>query len=100
MSSVMKKCIIFVDNINDMKQVGVEGIYHAILLLSEAEQEDLYLRMQKKLHKSQPEIVAYTMMGKPLTQKQYMQEIDLGLRQIERGETISDEDLQKEIDTW
>jgi hypothetical protein len=47
-----------------------------------------------------PEIVAYTVQGNPLTQEQYLQEINIALQQIEQGKTIADEDLQKEMDTW
>lgn len=83
-----------------MKKIDIEDVYNDILLLSEADQEDLCLRIQKKLHKNQPEIVAYTVQGKPLTRKQYVHEIDKALKQIEQGKIISDEDMQKEIETW
>ena len=46
------------------------------------------------------EIVAYTVQGRPLTQEQYVQEIRFGLLQIEQEKTITDEDLQKEMETW
>ncbi len=46
------------------------------------------------------EIVAYTTAGQPLTKDEYIEEINIGLRQIEKGEMITDDELQKEIDTW
>ncbi|MDR1918732.1 MAG: hypothetical protein LBQ65_03680 [Tannerellaceae bacterium] len=46
------------------------------------------------------EIVAYTTAGKSLTRAQYIEEINIGLRQIENGELLTDDELQKEIDTW
>lgn len=45
-------------------------------------------------------IVAYDTTGKPLTLKQYNQEIDKALDDFENGRFISQEDLEKEIDSW
>ena len=70
------------------------------MLLTEVEEQDLYLHTRKMLQNNYPEIVAYTVLGNHLTQEQYLQEINLALRQIEQGNTISDEDLQKELETW
>jgi len=36
----------------------------------------------------------------PLTCSEYIEEINIGLRQIESGDVLTDEELQKEIDTW
>ncbi|TRX22812.1 hypothetical protein FNW25_11565 [Flavobacterium franklandianum] len=44
--------------------------------------------------------VAYDVSGKPLTLKQYNEEIDKGIADFENGRYISQEDLEKEIDSW
>lgn len=44
--------------------------------------------------------VAYDTAGKPLTLKQYNQEINKGIDDFENGRFISQEDLEKEIDSW
>ena len=78
-----------------MKNVDVEDI-----LLSEAEQKDLYLLAGEKVPNAHPEIIAYTAQGRHLTQEQYFQEINIALWQIEQGKTIADDDLQREVETW
>ncbi len=45
-------------------------------------------------------IVAYDVSGKPLTLHQYNEEIDKALDDFENGRFISQEDLEKEIDSW
>ncbi len=44
--------------------------------------------------------VAYDVTGKPLTLKQYNDEIDKGIDDIKNGRVISQEDLEKEIESW
>lgn len=44
--------------------------------------------------------VAYDVTGKPLTLKQYNEEINNGIEDINNGRFISQEDLEKEIDSW
>ena len=55
--------------------------------------------MKNEFHKGN-EIVAYSTSGKPLTKNEYIEQINIGLRQIENGEMITDDELQKEIETW
>lgn len=45
-------------------------------------------------------IVAYTAMGRPLTLKEYKQELTDAEDEINRGEFISQEDLEKESKNW
>lgn len=45
-------------------------------------------------------IVAYNAKGKPLTRVKYMKQLDEAEAQIARGETISQEDLEKAMDNW
>ena len=46
------------------------------------------------------EIVAYTADGRPLTKKQYIKEIEEAEAQIEKGEYIAMEELEKESKKW
>lgn len=82
-----------------MKHTSLDNIYNQIMLLSNSDKERLYRRMQEELDENQ-KIVAYTTAGKPLTRSEYIEEINIGLRQIENGDMLTDEELQKEIDTW
>jgi hypothetical protein len=45
-------------------------------------------------------IIAYDVLGKPLTLKQYNDEIDKGIDDFENDRTISHGDLLKEIKSW
>lgn len=44
--------------------------------------------------------IAYNTTEKPLTLKQYNEEIDKGIEDFKNGRFISQEDLEKEIDSW
>ena len=82
-----------------MPHVNIDNIYSQILLLSDTDKEKLYQRMQKELRENS-NIVAYTTAGQPLTEKQYIAKIEKAIEQAERGELITDEELQKEIEMW
>ncbi|MCL2739415.1 MAG: hypothetical protein FWE30_08230 [Bacteroidales bacterium] len=82
-----------------MKHTSIDTIYSQILLLSETDKERLYQRMQNELRAGQ-DVVAYSTVGKPLTQKQYIQKVTKAIEQANRGELITDEALQNEIETW
>jgi len=82
-----------------MKYTSLENIYNEIMLLSDIDRQRLYNRMKNEFHKEK-EIVAYSTSGKPLTKNEYIEQINIGLRQIENGEMITDDELQKEIETW
>ena len=82
-----------------MPHVNIDNIYSQILLLSDTDKERLYQRMQKELRENS-NIVAYTTAGQPLTEKQYIAKIEKAIEQAERGELITDEELQKEIEMW
>jgi hypothetical protein len=45
-------------------------------------------------------IVGYTTNGKPLTKQQYNERLLVAEKQIESGDYITQEDLEKEIDNW
>jgi len=82
-----------------MKYTSLENIYNEIMLLSNIDRQKLYNRMGKEFCQDN-EIVAYTTAGKPITKNEYVEQINIGLRQIENGEMITDDELQKEIETW
>ena len=61
------------------------------------------LKMIKALVESyheEDQIVAYTVDGKPLTRKQYNQELVDAETEIQRGELTSVGDLEKESQNW
>ncbi|HTO15345.1 MAG TPA: hypothetical protein VLZ83_06225 [Edaphocola sp.] len=45
-------------------------------------------------------IVGYTTSGKPLTKQQYNARLLVAEKQIESGETVTQEDLEREIENW
>lgn len=45
-------------------------------------------------------IVAYTIEGKPLTKKEYKQQLIEAEKENERGEFVTQENLEKESDNW
>jgi len=82
-----------------MQHTSIDNIYSQIMLLSNIDKERLYRRMQNELNENQ-NIVAYTTAGQPLTEKQYIAKIEKAIEQADRGELITDDELQKEIETW
>ena len=82
-----------------MNPITVDSIYNDIMLLPTANRYELYDRIKKEFH-YENEIIAYTTAGKPLMKNEYIEQINIGLRQIERGEIITDDELQREIETW
>ena len=82
-----------------MALATVDRLYNEIMLLSDSNKYMLYDRIKEKLYHDR-EIVAYTTAGKPLTRNEYVEQINVGLRQIESGKVITDDELQREIETW
>ena len=82
-----------------MENISAESIYSEIILLSDYERDKLYNRMKRNFYQNS-EIVAYTIVGKPLLKNDYIEQINIGLKQIENGEIITDDELQMEIETW
>jgi len=83
----------------DMEHLTVDSIYSEIMLLSNSDKQILYARMKKEFHKKD-EIVAFSTNGKPLTQKQYIDKIEKAIAEADRGELITTDELQKEVETW
>jgi hypothetical protein len=48
----------------------------------------------------QERIVGYTIDGQPMTKAKYNQRIEIAEKQLQKGETISQEDLEKESKNW
>jgi hypothetical protein len=82
-----------------MEQASVDNIYREIMLLSNYDQYKLYHLMEKELYQN-TNIVAYTTLGEPLSQGQYVKKIEKALAEANRNELITDDDLEKEIATW
>ena len=82
-----------------MEHTSLDNIYNEIMLLSDTDRLKLYAKMKKELYQDF-EPVAHTTTSKPLTKSEYIEQINIGLRQIENGEMITDRELQKEIETW
>jgi hypothetical protein len=79
-----------------MEHLNIERIYREIVLLSDTDRDKLYNRIQSKFYKD-TKIVAYTTGGKALTHEQYKKRINAGIEQCERGESISLEELSKDL---
>ena len=82
-----------------MALATVDRLYDEIMLLSVSSKDILYDRIRKDLY-PENEIVAYSTAGKPLTKNEYVEQIKIGLKQIANGEVITDDELQREIETW
>jgi hypothetical protein len=82
-----------------MRQASLDNVYREIMLLSDSDRQKLYQLMEKELYKKN-NIVAYTTSGKPLTKSEYIEQINIGLRQIKNGEMVTDEELRIEMETW
>ncbi len=86
--------------------MGLPELKNKVLMYIENADEQLLMKVSdifenKKITKiiSEP-IVAYDVTEKPLTLKQYNDEIDKGIDDIKNGRVISQEDLEKEIESW
>ena len=82
-----------------MIRTSLDNIFNEIMLLSDIDRDKLYNRMKKEFYRDN-EIVSYTTAGNPLTRKQYIEKIERAISEANRGELISDDELEKEITTW
>jgi hypothetical protein len=62
------------------------------------EQESIIKKIEQILDNEM--VVGYTIDGKPLTQKAYNERIELAEKQLKNGQTISQDDLEKESENW
>ena len=79
-----------------MKHVSLDNLYNEIIHLSDSDRYKLFNRMKKEFYPN-AEIVAYTTEGEALTIEQYKKRVNAGIEQCMRGESISLEDLSKEL---
>ena len=86
--------------------MGLPELKNKVLMYIENADEQLLMKVsnifenEEKLNIVSEPIVAYDVLGKPLTLKQYNDEIDKGIDDIKNGRVISQEDLEKEIESW
>ena len=87
-------------NINIEVMGAVELRNTMISYINEA--DDRLLNVLKAVVESYREndIVAYTVTGEPLTKQQYNEELLMAEKEIENGDFISQEDLEKESQNW
>lgn len=71
------------------------NIVQKILLVEEA---SILKRIDQILENEM--IFGYTVQGKPLTKKEYNKRIAVAEKQLRYGETINQEDLERESDSW
>lgn len=62
------------------------------------EQESVIKKIEEILDNEM--VVGYTVDGKPLTQKAYNERIEFAEKQLKNGETINQDDLEKESENW
>tara|TARA_R110002020_G_scaffold348689_1_gene562256 strand:+ start:217 stop:468 length:252 start_codon:yes stop_codon:yes gene_type:complete len=78
----------------DLKTAKLEVIQKIMNVSTESLLEKIDNLLDEEL------IVGFTASGKPLTKRKYNQRLKKAERQIESGEYISQEDLEKEIENW
>lgn len=86
--------------------MGFPELKNKVLMYIENADERLLTKVSdifendEKINTVSEPIVGYDVTGKPLTIKQYNDEIDNGIDDIKNGRVISQEDLEKEIESW
>jgi hypothetical protein len=79
--------------------MGIQAVkLNLVKKILSLEQESIIKKIDKILENEM--IVGYTVDGKPLTQKAYNARIDLAEKQLKSGQTISQNDLEKESESW
>jgi len=79
-----------------MSRLNVESIYSEIVLLSNADRDNLFNRMKREFYQSS-DIVAYTIDNKALTREQYQKRVNVGIEQCMRGESTDLKALSEEL---
>jgi len=81
-------------NIMGLQAVKLDVVRKVLTL----EQESIIKKIDEILDNEM--IVGYTVDGQPLTQKAYNERIKLAEDQLQKGQTLSQEDLEKESENW
>lgn len=82
----------------DIQATKLELIQHLLSVKKESVLEKVREVLLENSNES--EIIAYTTSGKPLNIEQYKAKIQRGVDDYAMGRVTSDEDLEKEIETW
>lgn len=69
-------------------------------LLNNADEKLLKVVKEAIDNYKEEEIVAHTVAGKPLTRKEYKEELERALQEIRNGNFTTHEDLLKEMKNW
>ena len=69
------------------------------MFLSDFERDNLFAKVSEIFYQT-TKTVAYTTDGKPLNKRQFVEKIEIAIAEAERGELITDDELEKEIATW
>ncbi len=79
--------------------MGIQSIkLNVVQKILSIEQESVIKKINEILENEM--IVGYTVDGDSLTKKQYNQRIELAEKQINSGEIISQEELEKQSENW
>ncbi len=85
------KVLMYIENADEIQLTKVSDIF---------ENNSEYKIIENSENIVSELIIAYDVLGKPLTLKQYNEEIDKGIEDINNGRFISQEDLEKKIKSW
>jgi hypothetical protein len=85
------KVLMYIENTDEIQLAKVSDLF---------ENTNAYKTIEEPENSVSEPIIAYDVLGKPLTLKQYNEEIDKAIEDIENGRFISHEDLLKEIKSW
>jgi len=84
--------------------MGAEKIRHDLQALLEQIQDEHFLRavyvMMKEYSTTDQEIIGYTVSGEPLTKEAYNKRLEEAERQIEAGNYLTQEEVEKEAENW
>ena len=79
--------------------MGIQAVkLNVVKKILSLEQESVIKKIDEILDNEM--VVGYTVDGKPLTQKAYNERIKLAENQLKNGQTISQEDLENESESW
>jgi hypothetical protein len=77
-----------------------EKVYRQYLNLAPKERARIYNRIKVEFESAEIKVVAYSITGEPLTQNQFIAEINEAIAEGDRGEIVSNEDYLKERAKW
>ena len=83
------KVLMYIENADERLLMKVSDIF-----------ENEYTNTETQENIISEPTIAYDILGKPLTLKQYNLEIDKGIDDFKNGRTITHEDVLKEIKSW